>query len=118
MKRVIPGQFLPEMPVDQCDDGTELGKLLCRQHVLFQQPYLIDRITVELRDQYPVHLTNRQEIETLGGLAVPHVRRDNDGGGVYGSRFGLSEQPAHILDDLRIGLDKVQQFLVGGSLFK
>ena len=34
----------------------------------------------------------------------------------YGGRFGLSEQSLHVLDDQRIGLDKVPKFSVGGSL--
>ena len=35
---------------------------------------------------------------------------------MYGGRFGLSEQSLHVLDDQRIGLDKVPKFPVGCSL--
>ena len=100
------------MPVDQCDDGAELGKLLRGQHVLLQQPDLVHRVAVELRDEHAVRLAHGQEVEAFRRPPVPGLGRDDDGRGMYRCCPGLSEQQPHLLDHLRVGPDKVLQFSV------
>lgn len=98
----LEGEPRTVFPVADVDDGLYLRQLLDTQTVVFQQPDLVDGVSVQLGDEQVVHFLDGRVVEAFHRLAVLLFGRDDDGRGMHGTGTRLTHKRADVLDDLRI----------------